>query len=159
MVPTISKLVHVFTDKYFAYLVVLAAISLYGIYYNVKKYKFNTEYFLFLYITSFCYLYCTSAIRFFCAFSIILVSFNYMIKKDDLKVWLMVILASMFHTSAIVFLPIYYMTKSKFLSRNIVFTMILLSFIILLNQIIGMRFLLNFSYFQKYSYVFENQNS
>ena len=65
----ISFVVGVCTNKYSVYLTILSAISLYGIYRNAKEYKFDTEYFIFLYIASFCYLYSTSAIRFFCAFS------------------------------------------------------------------------------------------
>ena len=65
----ISRIVGVFTREYSVLLTILSAICLFGVYKNAKNYKFDTEYFLFLYMTSFCYLYSTSAVRFFCAFS------------------------------------------------------------------------------------------
>ena len=159
IVPLIAKLVHIFTNKYFVYLTILSAISIYGIYYNSKKYKFDTEYFLLLYITSFCYLYSTSAVRFFCAFSIILIAFNYMIKKEDFKVIIMIIIASMFHTSALIFLPAYYFTKIKFSNINIILMSFLLIILILVNFIFGFDFMFSIGVFSKYAYIMDNQNS
>ena len=159
LLPIISFVIHIFSSKYCVYLLCLSLISLFGIYKCSVHYKFNTELFLFLYITSYCFIYCTSAIRFFCAFSIIIYSFIYMIKKDDLKVLLLILLASMFHLTAIIFIPIYIFTKFKYNKKNIIFLTLILLLFVGISNTIGIDFLLQTRLFSKYEYVLESKNS
>ncbi|WP_343290737.1 EpsG family protein [Turicibacter bilis] len=154
----ISYIIRIFSDKYFIYLCILSLICLIGVFSNINKYYFSTQMFLFLYITSYCYLYSTSATRFFCAFSMIMLSFKYMIDNNDRKVLLFLIIASMFHTSALIFIPIYYFTKLK-LNHKIMLTVTtwLLVFIICF-EIIDISFLFRGELTSKYIYILENRN-
>jgi len=158
MLPIIIKIINMLTSKYYVYLLTLAFICIYGIYKSAKEYDFDTEYFIFLYITSFCFLYSTSAIRFFCAFSIILISFKYMIKQDTKKVLLLLLLACLFHTTAIVFIPLYFITKFKFSKKKYYLFLTILTFAVLFEKIIGFDFIFNIGLFEKYKYVVETQN-
>ena len=154
----ISWFVGLFTNKYFIYLTILSIFTLIGIYCNAKKYKFDTEIFIFLYITSFCYLYSTSAVRFFCAFSIIMYSFKYMINRNNKKALMFIMLAILCHTSAIIFFPVYFATKFKYTKSNIfMFITIMTLFTVLIN-IVGYNFIFNLEMFDKYTYVDSNQN-
>ena len=154
----ISLVVGLFTNKYYIYLTILSIITLFGIYYNAKKFKFDTEIFIFLYITSFCYLYSTSAVRFFCAFSIIMYSFKYMINGNNKKSIIFILLATLCHTSAIIFLPVYFITKFKYTKSYIfIFIIIMFLFTVLIN-LVGYNFIFNFEMFNKYTYVDSNQN-
>ena len=155
----ISWSVGLITNRYCIYLLILSAISLYGIYKNAMEYEFDTEYFIFLYMTSFCYLYSTSAVRFFCAFSIIMLSFKYMIKKENVKVLLLIFLATLFHSSSIIFVPIYFLTKFRFSWKNLSLLGMFLVLLILLQNIINFGFIYKYTYFSKYEYILENQNS
>ena len=154
----ISWFVGLFTDKYFIYLTILSIISLFGIYYNAKKYKFDTEIFIFLYITSFCFLYSTSAVRFFCAFSIIMYSFKYMINGNNKKTILFILLATLCHTSVIIFLPVYLITKFKYTKSNLFIFIIVMTLFTVLINLIGYNFIFDFEMFNKYTYVDSNQN-
>lgn len=159
IVPLISRIIIMFSNKYFIYLTVLSMISLIGIIKCVKDYKFDTEYFLLLYITSFCFLYSTSAIRFFCSFSIILISFKYMIECNTKKVVFLLLLAMMFHTSAIVFFPIYFFTKFKYTKKNLLLILICGLAFVLFIELFGNHFLFKLKLFEKYSYILNSDSS
>lgn len=156
--PLVSYFVGILTNKYFVYLMIMQMFVILGVFINVKRYVFPAEYFMFLYITSFCYIYATSAIRFLCALSIILCSFNSMIKKEDKNVFFYVLVASFFHTTALVFLPIYFFTKLKLSSRKFIIIVVGIVIILILTHIVDFSFIFNTKLTQKYEYVIENQN-
>ena len=156
--PIISHATHIFTNKYFVFLIILSIISIIGIIDVLKKNDFNIEIFIYLYITSFCYIYSTSATRFFCAFSIIMLSFKYIIENKKLKAILIILLAMLFHTSAIIFIPIIFITRFKFTKRNLTIFFISLAVATIMIEVFGSYFF-NIGMFQKYSYIEEATNT
>ena len=64
------------------------------------------------------------------AFSIILFSINYIYKSEKIKFLILVVLASLFHKSAIVFLPFYFFIKKDwFKNKYIQIVLLIISFI------------------------------
>lgn len=156
--PLISYLTSMITTKYFLYLLILQSLILLGVFVTVRRYIFPTEYFMFLYITSFTYLYSTSAIRFLIAFSIILCSFESMVKKEDMKVFMYVFIAMLFHTSAVIFIPAYMFTKPKIRSKKTILRTIIILIIIIVLNIIDLKYLLDFFSLSKYTYIVNDLN-
>lgn len=158
MFPILNYIIQIFTSKYYIYLSIIQAIILIGIFYNMKIYSFNREMFIFLYITSFSYIYSSSAMRFFCAFSIIMISFKYMIEREDKKVIMLIIMASLFHTSAIFFIPVYYFSKFKLTPYFVIFTFLLSNIINISINIIDFEVFLGLLSLDKYTYILDKSN-
>lgn len=150
--PFVGKVIHLFTDRYFIFLTMLSLISLVGIFDVVKNRDFDTEIFIYLYMTSFCYLYSATAIRFFCAFSIILLSFKYMIAQKTLKVLSLILIATLFHTSAVIFIPLYFITRFKYSRKNIMIFIAIIAILSVMIELLG-NSIFNIGVLQKYSYI------
>lgn len=156
--PIIGRITGIITDHYFLFLVVTSAIAIFGVLYSARKYNFDTEIFMFLYITSFCYVYSTSAVRFFCALSVILFAINYMINKKMIKTILLIFLAMLFHTSAILFIPVYFLTLLELNKKNVLLIIILMMSLLLAIEVTGGSGLFGVGIFEKYSYIEQSTN-
>lgn len=95
---------------FFAMVAALALFNCIVYYYFIKKYVPPVYYWLavFLYIfTPELMLYQLSSMRQTAAITIFMLSINYIYKKDFLRYALLIFLATLFHTSAILLLPVY----------------------------------------------------
>lgn len=68
------------------------------------------------------YLFCTvgTPIRQTLAAAIILISYKYIISRNFIRFFCLVILAACFHRSAFIFLPFYFITKINFSNKNLI---------------------------------------
>lgn len=102
---------------FFAMIAVLALFNCFVYYYFIKKYVPPAYYWfaVFLYVfTPNMMLVQSSAMRQSLAISIFLLSINYIFKQDFLRYLLLILLATLFHASAIILLPIYLLGMLKF---------------------------------------------
>lgn len=77
-----------------------------------------------------------NGIRQFMAMSILLYSFDYMKKKSFLKFLVVVFIASLFHATSLIMLPIYFLFKYKFSFKLYLLISVLTSIIFLYNSIL-----------------------
>lgn len=102
------------------FLFITALVSLIGVYFSIRKY--SKDYFLsvFLYITMHFYIFIFSGLRQAIAFSIVWVSLKYIIERKCVKFVLLVLLASTFHKTALIFLPMYFIATKKITKRYMI---------------------------------------
>lgn len=125
---TLTKLITFFTENQQVFLTIIASISVFPVGKFIYKYS-NMPFLSFaLYISFNFYAFTFSGLRQAIAFSIILISFDYLISRKPFRFFLTVIVATLFHKSAIFFLPAYVLTKIKLNKKNLL--LILTSFII-----------------------------
>jgi len=141
---------------FFAMIAFLALFNCIVYYYFIKKYVPSAYYWLavFLYVfTPSMMLIQSSAMRQSVAISIFLLSINYIYKKDFLRYALLIFLATLFHFSAIILLPVYLLSMLRFKTNTPiaigVFLLFLTLFLLqgLLSQIVS--FFIG-SFFPKY---------
>lgn len=109
----LNKILSVFSTDFYIVIVVVAFISLIGVFYflkeNCEKY---TALSIWLYITLFFYLWTFTILRQAIAMSIVLIAFCYAMKNNWLKFFLLVLIAFLFfHNTAIIALIIYPLLK------------------------------------------------
>ncbi len=97
---------------FFALITVLAAFNCFVYYHLIKKYVLPGYYwfavFLYVFTPGFMVLHC-SAMRQSLAIALFLFSIDYIHKKDAIRYFLCIGLASLFHSSALVLLPVYFL--------------------------------------------------
>lgn len=141
----LTGLVGGFTNNYNLYLLIICAIVFYGIYsriFSVSKLKYTSI--LALFAFSFGYMFAVP--RQGIAISLIFYSIRYIEEKKKFKFLLMVFIATLFHSSALVFLPAYFIFYRKINFKKFVFILVLFvifgSLIIeIFNYIIGLGLL------------------
>lgn len=124
---------------FFAMVAALALFNCMVYYYFIKKYVPPAYYWfaVFLYVfTPQLMLYNLSGMRQSVAISIFLLSINYIYKKDFLRYALLIFLATLFHTSAIILLPVYLLGVMNF-KTNIPMAICMLSIFLLLFLLQG----------------------
>lgn len=148
---------------YNTYLGIIAALTLIPIYLFLKKDNFNIN----IGISIFIFL-CTGFITSFnimmqmIAVSISTLSYRYIFKKDFLKFLLVIFLASSFHSTALLLIPVYFLwvkgdenQLTLFNKRTLIFIPIFLIFILNIEHL--MSLLTNMDIFSDYSdYALEN---
>lgn len=91
----------------------------------IKKYSVNYLFSIFLFITLGQYTLFFNVLRQGIAISIVLIAAHYLIKKRPFKFLIYIILSSLFHVSALVLLPLYYLV---YLKINVITKMVLAFF-------------------------------
>ena len=99
------------------FLFVIAFISLYGVYFSIKRYSQNYFCSIFIFITFQFYIFLFSGLRQSIAFSIIWISIKYIKERKIIKFLLLVLLASTFHKTAIIFIPVYWIANKNITVR------------------------------------------
>lgn len=128
----------------------------------IYKYSDNIWLSFHLFITLMFFYSSMSAIRYYIAISIILISIKYVYKEKLFKFIICVLIASLFHYTALVFIVVYYINRMKFTRRNIL-TIFLASIIgfISFNKIlsIGLSIFPQYVSYLTTSYIGETQLS
>lgn len=120
----IQYLCKLVTNKYWFYLAVVALISYSCIIVAIKKLSLNPVLSLFIFITLGYYTFPFNAARQGIALSIYVLAIPYIINKSFFKYVLIVLLASLFHKTAIVALPLYFFFNLKYSWKTIVIVLI-----------------------------------
>lgn len=103
-----------FSYNYF-WLFLLTSILIVPLYMvTIKKLSINYYYSVFIYITFGIYTFFFNGLRQGIAMSICFFCFPYLVEKRWILYFVFVVIASMFHISALVMLPMYYLVNSKF---------------------------------------------
>lgn len=102
----------IFNNEQF-FLIVTAAICLIGIYFFIKENSKNYFLSVFIYISLNFYIFLFSGLRQAIAMSIVLLSFSAIKKGKIFRFLMLIILAMLFHKTAIVFLPFIFLAYRK----------------------------------------------
>lgn len=105
-------------DLHFSFLFIVTSLMQIGlIYYFCKDYYQQLKWIIFFYFTTLYLFESLNIVRQAIAFSIILVSIKYIVNKSFVKYFILVLLAAIFHKSALIFLPFFFLTfLNKFIS-------------------------------------------
>ena len=122
----LNKIVYVLFNNVDFLFIICSFITLYLVYNSVKN--LSSNFFIstiMLFATRF-YLYSFGQIRQYIAIAIFVYSIKYIIKKDFKKYFVLIFIAFLFHKTAIIYFPIYFINKIK-LSRKLYMLFIALS--------------------------------
>lgn len=109
----LTKFISILTEKDQVFLSIIAGLSIIPVGRFIYKYSKKPFLSFAIYISFNFYMFTFSGLRQSIAFSIIYLSYDYIKQRKPLKFLLMVLLATSFHKSAIIFLPAYFITKIK----------------------------------------------
>lgn len=129
-------------DRLFIY--ILSFLTLIGPMYIIKKYSKNYLISILLYISIGSFYMNFFIIRQALAISLLMFSVKYIEEKKLMKFIFLVFIASLFHNTALIFLPLYVLSKMKIDNKNLIVCLLFLMIIILLKDVIT-TFLMNFS--------------
>lgn len=108
-----SKILLLLTNNYFWLFFLSALIIVFSYLSFIKKYSVNYLFSIFLFITLGPYTLFFNVLRQGLAISIVLVAINYLLKRKPILFVIFIILASSFHVSALLLLPLYYLVYLK----------------------------------------------
>lgn len=128
-----SKLVSLFTQNARVFITIIAGITILSISILIKRYSKLPFISFYLYITLGLYSFTFSGLRQTLAYSITLFSYKYIRERNFLKFSLLVILASLFHTSAFIFIFAYFLATIGLTKINIIKYFIVLAVVFMLR--------------------------
>lgn len=143
-----TKLIANFINDKQIFLVVTAFLSLIGPLYIIKKYSKNYFLSTFLFITFQFYTYDFYILRQVIAMSILLLSLKYVEKRNFPKFAIMVGVATCFHTSAFLFIIVYWFSKIKIDNKKILMiTGMMIAILLFGDKIINMALNIVYQYY------------
>jgi hypothetical protein len=123
-------------------IIISSFISLFLVFRFIYKYSRSPALSLFLFITMRFYFFFMSNIRQAIALGVILLSYDYLKKRKLIPFIILVLIATQFHSTAIVFLAAYYIDKLKF-TKKTTLIFIIATIVIFLGFDVFMNFVLN----------------
>ena len=151
-----SWLVNIFHLPVQFVILAMNAVSIGCIYKAIKKYSYDIKLSLLLFLPFF-FQYDMHAARTASAMGIIVLSISYILERKLIKFLLLVALAAMFHTEAVIFIPMYFLWNVKINTA--------IGFVILFAELLFVRFigignllikLLGFVYLDSLAYKFNH---
>ena len=139
------KLISMIWSNYQFFLCIVSIIEMIGFYYFIKNYSKNYIFSLFIFVTFDPYIFTFGILRQAISLSLLLLSVKFLKENKLLKYIMLVIFASLFHKTALIFLLLYPLKYIK-LNKN---TMIIFSIAVLLLFLFGdvvINFILSFIY-------------
>lgn len=118
-----------FSDQWLFFL--LSAFLVLSIAWISYKNSVNIDMSIYLFVALYFYFASFNIIRQFIAIPIILLAFEYLCQKDFVKYFACVILASLFHYSALIMLPVYFLVSHQF-SRKVHIVIVIICFFLAL---------------------------
>lgn len=108
---------------------------------GICKYSRKFELSMYLYITTYIYYSTFNGIRQWIASAIIFIAFKHLLNRDFKKYIIYVLIAFLFHNSALVMIPMYFIANRRFLSKKTLGIIILfISMYVFYNGFLGMLF-------------------
>lgn len=150
----LNKILAKYTENGQLLIIVTAIITLTLFYIAFNKYSINNVQSWFLFVSLYLYLTSFNIIRQFIAISIFLVFMSAFINRDFKQCCFVVLLTSLFHTTALLLIPFYYFLKIKVKIKNII-AIIIVSMvgILFINSLLNRFFLM----FPKYAIYKESE--
>lgn len=130
------------TNNYSIFLLIYSSIYYYFVFFKLSQknnYNIITIFLLYSSLTPM-----LGAMRQFLALSIIVYSINYIFKKKFYKFILCILIASLFHSSAWLFLPAYYLNKKLSIKKIILFLLLSIIIRVFFKTILINSFLFNY---------------
>lgn len=121
----INKIIGIFTDNFQWLLAVSSFLSFAGVVYFIRKYSHYPVISLWIYITMGSFQATFTTIRQAIAISIVLIAYNFAIKKKLIKFAVLIIAAASFHYSAIIAAVMYFFINKPTKKENIVISFLL----------------------------------
>lgn len=150
----LNEFVRLITDDY-QYIFILAAfVTQYLINKTLKDYSLSYSLSIFLYITLFFYYHSFNILRQYIAISLVFFSIKYIINKDLWKFLCIVLIASLFHRTALIMLPFYWISRWNISNlMYIILTLIAIIFSIATDKIVHLISLVipKFTFYVNYS--------
>lgn len=133
----LDYLVIKFTNDYFWLFIVCGFITIYSYLYVINRYSNNFIFSLFIYLLFGFYTFAFNGLRQGLAIAICFFALPYLLSKNKLKYFSLIILASLFHISSLIMLFIYFLIYLKFkLEYKVLLTFIL--------SLLGSNYLINY---------------
>lgn len=120
----LQHVVNIISSNYSVLLIVIALICYTLVLRSIRLHSLNGLLSLFIYITLGYYTFCFNAARQALALSIYMIAISYIIERKFIRYALVVIVASMFHKSIIIALPLYFLFRAKYSIKNVFFVTI-----------------------------------
>src|SRR5690625_3234240 len=138
---------YVFLNKISSYLsehpniilIITSFIALLGVFYFIYKNSTSVILSVYLYLTLYLYFFSFNGIRQAIAMSIIVMGLHFIIQRKLLKYLIMVIIATLFHETAILFIMLYFIYNLKLTYKNVLIT--LSSFFLIF---LGIEYIINY---------------
>lgn len=94
---------------------------------TLKRHSYDFPFSMYLYVTTFTYYATFNGLRQSMSVAITFIGLKYLIERDWKKYFGIVLLASMFHQSSLIMIPVYFIVNHKFISKKslIIFTFFL----------------------------------
>lgn len=108
-----NKIISMIFNNYSFFLAVTSIVSIAGIYYYIKDNSKNYISSILIFVTFNYYAFLFSILRQAIAMSILLFSIKYIKEKKVYKFLILVVLAALFHKTALIFLPMYFIANIK----------------------------------------------
>ena len=144
------------SNDYWSLFFITSLVCVFSTYYIIYKLSDNIKISVFIYISLAIYMFAFNGARQALAASIFGIALYYLINKKRLGYFIIILLASFFHNTALIMLPFYYLLRFPFKTRNLILFSIG-SFIALyyLSTILS---LFDTDIIERYS-VYENRNA
>lgn len=150
--------------------IITTFLQIYFIYKWASNYKFLLIWIVYFYFTTLYLFESMNIIRQAIAFSLILYSITYIYKSKFFQFSLIILIAFLFHKSAIIFLPLYFFIKTDWIKSKYIQLALLLLFFLLtdiiidffFSKVVGVSNLLNYEYssvFKGDEFYFEDSES
>jgi len=130
---TLNKIIQLFDGSYQLLVFLVSLLTIIPIYFTLKKHSVNPLFSLFLYFTLYFYFYSFNISRQTLAISFVLLAFTYLLNKKKVVYILLILLASTFHTSALITLPLLFVHKIPDIKIIYVVSIVIAAFIGLLS--------------------------
>ena len=145
-----NKIIQNIYPEYWFFLFITSLAIFYAIHLHIKKNSYNTFLSVFLLISFGYYGQTMNITRQMIAISLILIAYEKLKVKRNISFVLMIILASFFHKTAIIFMSIYFLREKKYSHRNFKAFM-LASIIINLIGMVLIRTIVRLPFFSRFA--------
>lgn len=139
------KIISLIWNNYTFFSIIVSFIELAGFYYLIKKYSKNYVFSLFIFITYDTYIFTFGILRQAIALSILLISIKFIKENKFLKFLSLVLLASTFHKTALLFIVCYFIKNVKLNKKIMIGFSVITLFTMLFGDLI-IKFILAFVY-------------
>lgn len=138
-----------FGSEPFWFYLICGTLTIYFLYKNIRENSDYSKMFLILFIAFGLYLQSFNQTRQILAMIIILYAIKYIKEQKFFKYTILILFASIFHETALIFIPLYFLAKIKLDKKTIV-----LYFTVTIILFLGEKLLYNIIYMTKYSIYF-----
>lgn len=140
-----AKILSCICNNYYFFLAITSILSMIGFYFFSRDNSKNYFATIFIFITFNYYIYSFGLLRQALAISVLLYSIKFIKDRKFWKFLIFVIIASLFHKTALVFLPLYFLYNIKITKKRFIIWLLIIIFMLISKSLI-LDFILNYIY-------------